>query len=84
MVLHGAMFVLAVRARVEHPILYLKVRVYSIEIQIKTDEHPTSPNSRLCQFMKSDDFTKPEVVANIPRKLFCSIMLKTVRVFTAC
>ena len=38
MVLHGAMFVLAVRARVEHPILYLKVRVYSIEIQIKTDE----------------------------------------------
>lgn len=38
--------------------LYLKVRVYSIEIQIKTDEHPTSPKSRLCQFMKSshDDF----------------------------
>lgn len=84
MVLHGAMFVLAVRARVEHPILYLKVRVYSIEIQIKTDEHPTSPNSRLCQFMKSDDFTSVRSVADIPRKLFCSIMLKTVRVFTAC
>ena len=50
--------------------LYLKVRVYSIEIQIKTDEHPTwtSPNSRLCQFMKSDDFTSVRSCRRHPQK----------------
>ena len=51
--------------------LYLKVRVYSIEIQIKTDENPTSPKSRLCQFMKSDDFIIcPKLSQTYPENCF--------------